>query len=52
VRQASKDIAEIIKRIDAPATAGFDDGVKDSGTFACLGIPEEEPVLFLMESFP
>jgi hypothetical protein len=46
VGQTGEDIAEIIKGIDAPATAGFDDGVENSRTLPSLGIPDEEPFCF------
>ena len=45
MRQAGKDIPEVVLRIDPPTTATFDDRIEDGGALACLGITKEEPVL-------
>ena len=47
-RQPREHIPEISQRIDAMTAAGDDDRVDDGRAFAGIGVPDEEPVLFLM----
>ena len=41
-----EDFREIIGDIDLEALAADEDGVKNRGAFAGLGMPDEQPVLF------
>ncbi len=44
--QAGEDIAQPGEGIQSVAAAGFDEGVKDRGTFPGFGFADEQPVLF------
>ena len=50
--QPCEDIAQVGERVDAAATAVFDDGVEDGAPFTRSGVAHEEPVFLVMESFP
>jgi len=46
--KAGEHVAEVGQRIEAPATAAFNDGVEDGSSLAGVGSSDEEPVLFVM----
>src|SRR5206468_3198572 len=46
IGQASQHVFEIGVGINAPATAGFDDGVNNCSALAGIRVAHEEPVLF------
>jgi hypothetical protein len=50
--QAAQNVAEVGVGLHAVAAATLNDRVDDRAAFSRFGIPEEEPVLPVMESFP
>ena len=44
-REAGERVVKVSQRIDAPAAAGFHDGVEDGGFLSGFGCPYEEEVL-------
>ena len=50
-RQAREQILQIVKWIDPVAATTPQQRVDDRTTFPSLGVPNEQPVLFVMESF-
>jgi len=47
-----EDVAQVGVRVDSTTAAAFNDGVQDGAAFSGLGFADEQPILFLMESFP
>ena len=45
-RDAGEHVVEVSQGIDAPAAAGFHDGVEDGGFLSGFCGPDEEEVLF------
>ena len=43
VGQSGEHIPEIIERIDAPASAAFDDGIEDGAARSRGGVAEDKP---------
>jgi len=44
VGQPGENVSEILKRIDAPAAAAFNDGVEDGTALSGVSIAKKEPV--------
>lgn len=44
--EAGEHVVKVSQGIDAPAAAGFHDGIEDGGLFSGFGRPDKEPVLF------
>ena len=42
--QPGEDVPQVGERIDAAATAVFDDGVEDGAAFTRSGVADEEPI--------
>ena len=51
-RQTSEDVAQVGMRIFSVTQTGDDQRVENGGALARIGMPEEEPVLLVMECIP
>jgi hypothetical protein len=51
-RQPCQNVMQIGVGFNAMTSAALDDRVKDCAAFTRIGIPEEQPILLFMESFP
>ena len=50
--QPGEDMEQVRVRIESATAAALNDGVEDGAGFPSLGFADEQPVLFIMESFP
>ena len=51
-RQPGEDVAQVGVRIFSVTQTGDDQRVENGGALARIGMPEEEPVLLVMECIP